>query len=414
MIKKLKIKFLLTIMFFVTAIILSLVTVIAVVPVQREKREAEIFLEMIIDTPEQLQEESGRDMPREPKPMQRPEPIKDGENNRFSVSNIVTAQLDDEMNIVSWFSDRQDLYDEEYIRETALRVCESGDEFGTVDGQYYMIRKSSSGYSFALIDNGVAISNARRTLLLAVASGMGAWILLFVLAFMLVDRMTKPVTQAFEKQKQFVADAGHELKTPIAVISANVNVLEGETGENKWLSYIKTEAERMNGLVKNLMLLAQMEDSSKTVTHTEFDMSKAVMRAGLPFESLAFEKGTVIRFDVQPDIKLNGNEEQIEQLAAILLSNAVKYGNEKGIISLSLTRERKKITLSVYNTGQGISEDEKIKIFDRFYRVDKARSRSSGSYGLGLAIAKTIADENGGRISVESEYGKWVRFDVVF
>lgn len=413
MIKKLKIKFLFTIMFFVTAIILSLVTVIAVVPIQREKREAQIFLEMIIDTPEQLPEEPVRDMPREPKPMQRPEPINGGENNRFSFSNIVTARLNESMSIVSWFSDRQDLYDEEYIEETAMKVV-GGDEFGTVDGQYYMIRKSSSGYSFALIDNGVAISNARRTLLLAAVSGVGAWILLFILAFMLVDRMTKPVAQAFEKQKQFVADAGHELKTPIAVISANVNVLENETGENKWLSYIKTEADRMNGLVKNLMQLAQMEDSSKEINHSEFDMSKAVMKAGLPFESLAFEKGTVIKFDVQPDIKLNGNEEQIEQLAAILLSNAVKYGSEKGVISLSLTRERKKITLSVYNTGQGISEEEKAKIFDRFYRVDKARSRANGSYGLGLAIAKTIADENGGKISVESEYGKWVRFDVVF
>lgn len=414
MIKKLKIKFLLTIMFFVTAIILSLVTVIAVVPVQREKKEAEIFLEMIIDTPGQFSQEPVRDMPREPKPMQRPEPMKNGENSKFSFSNIVTAQLDGNMNIVSWFSDRQDLYDEEYIKETAMRVYESGDKSGTVDGQYYMIKESDYGYSFALIDNGVAISNAKRTLLITVGSGMGAWILLFILAVMLVNRMTKPVAQAFEKQKQFVADAGHELKTPIAVISANVNVLESETGENKWLSYIKTEADRMNALVKNLMLLAQMEDSSKKVLHNEFDMSKAVMRAGLPFESLAFEKGTVIKFDIQPDIKINGNEEQIEQLAAILLSNAVKYGNEKGIINLSLTRERKKTTLSVYNTGQGVSEDEKLKIFDRFYRVDKARSRSSGSYGLGLAIARTIADENGGKILVESEYGKWVRFDVIF
>lgn len=414
MIKRLKIKFLLTIMFFVTAIIVSLVTVISVVPIQRDRREAQSFLEMIIDLPKEIPDEPVRDLPDEPRPMQRPQPNQGNENNMFSVSNLVTAQLDENGSVVSWFSDRQDLYDEEYIKTAAAQVIKNSGEFGTVDGQYYMIKKTDYGYAFALIDNGVAIANARRTLVLAVVSGMGAWILLLILAVLLVNRMTKPVAEAFEKQKQFVADAGHELKTPIAVISANANVIEAETGENKWLSYIKDEAQRMDGLVKNLMALAEMEDSSKAVKHREFDMSKAVMRAGLPFESLAFEKGIVIRFEVQPDIKLTGNEEQIEQLVGILLSNAVKYGSEKGIISLSLIRERKKITLSVYNTGQGVSKDEKEKIFDRFYRVDKARSRASGNYGLGLAIAKAIAEEHHGKIAVESEYGEWIRFDLIF
>lgn len=410
MIKNLKIKFLLTIMFFVTVIIASLVTVISVVPVQRGREEARAFLERITEMPNDMPINHG--IQPQPRPMQRPELDFGKENNMFSISNLVTAQLDKNGALISWFSDRRDLYDEEYIKAAAARILNNSKEFGTVDGQYYLINENSSGYYLALLDNAVAFKNLRNTLVIALISGAAAWALLLVLAVFLVNKMTKPVAEAFEKQKRFVADAGHELKTPLAVISANANVLESEIGDNKWISYIQTETGRMDSLVKNLMELAAIDDASKSFNHSVFDLSKAVLSAGLPFESLAFEKGTVIQFEVQPDIIYKGGEEQIKQLVTILLSNAVKYGNERGIIRVSLSAERKKISLSVYNTGQGIENEEKSKIFDRFYRVDKARSRQSGSYGLGLAIAKAIADEHGGKISVDSEYGKWICFNV--
>lgn len=410
MIKKLKIKFLLTIMFFVTVIIASLVTVISVVPVQRGREEARAFLERITEMPSDIPINHG--IQPEPRPMRRPELDFGKEKNMFSISNLVTAQLDKSGNLISWFSDRQDLYDEEYIKSAAAEILAQNDEFGTMDGQYYLISENSGGYYLALLDNGVAFENSRNTLVLALASGAAAWALLLVLAVFLVNKMTEPVAMAFEKQKRFVSDAGHELKTPLAVISANANVLESEIGDNKWISYIQTETGRMDSLVKNLMELAAIDDASKASNHSDFDLSKAVLSAGLPFESLAFEKGAVIQFEVQPDITYKGNEEQIKQLVTILLSNAVKYGNERGIIRVSLSAERKKVSLNVYNTGQGIENEEKNKIFDRFYRVDKARSRQSGSYGLGLAIAKAVVEEHGGKISVDSEFGKWICFNV--
>lgn len=410
MIKKLKIKFLLTIMFFVTAIIASLVTVISVVPVQRGREEARAFLERIVESPLDIQPVP--EIPMAPRPMQRPELDFGKENNMFSISNLVIAQLDANGNLVSWFSDRQDLYDEEYIKSASSKILNKSNEFGVVDGQYYLIGERAGGYYLALLDNSIAFENSRNTLILAIASGIGAWVLLLVLSVLLVNKMTEPVAEAFEKQKRFVADAGHELKTPLAVISANANVLENEVGNNKWISYIQTETVRMDSLVKNLTELASIEDMSNSEQRAEFDLSKAVLSAGLPFESLAFEKGTVIQFDVQPNIIYKGNEEQLKQLVTILLSNAVKYGNERGVIKVNLSSERKKISLSVYNTGQGIAAEEKDKIFDRFYRVDKARSRQSGNYGLGLAIAKAIVDGHGGKISAESEYGSWISFNI--
>ena len=408
MIKKLKIKFLLTIMFFVTVIIASLVTVISVVPVQRGREEARAFLERIIEMPDDAPIRQGI----QPRPMERPKLDFGKEKSMFSFSNLITAQLDKSGNIVSWFSDRQDLYDEEYITAAAEKILAENGNFGALDGQYYLISENSGGYYLALLDNAVAFKNLRNTLVIALVSGAAAWALLLVLAVFLVNKMTKPVAEAFEKQKRFVADAGHELKTPLAVISANANVLENEIGENKWISYIQTETGRMDGLVKNLMELAALDDSPKASNYTDFDLSKADLSASLPFESLAFENGKVIQLEIQPNITYMGSEEQIKQLSTILLSNAVKYGGERGIIKVSLSAERKKISLSVYNTGQGIENEEKSKIFDRFYRVDKARSRQNGSYGLGLAIAKAIVDEHGGKISVDSEYGKWICFNV--
>lgn len=415
MIKRLKRRFLFTIMFFVTAIIASLITVVSVVPIQRDRREARAFLERITEMPQNsaLTDKIPRDIPSEPKPMQRPMSEFDKENDIFSISNLVTAQVDADGSVISWFSDRQDLYDEEYISSAAEKIIGRNEDFGTIDGQYYVLKENNDGYFIALVDNSVAIQSSRRNLIIGLSAGTVSWVLLLILAVFLVNKMIQPVVTAFEKQKQFVSDAGHELKTPIAVVAANANVLENEIGENKWLSYIKTETNRMDSLVKNLMELAKIDDASKVSRHCEFNVSNAVLSAGLPFESLAFEKGTVINFEVQSNIVYKGDEEQIKQLVTILLSNAVKYGNERGVIRVTLSKERKKISLSVFNTGQGISTEEKNKIFDRFYRVDKARSRESGSYGLGLAIAKAIVDEHGGKIGVESKQGEWIRFDIL-
>ncbi|MBQ9083512.1 MAG: hypothetical protein IJY28_08440, partial [Clostridia bacterium] len=216
------------------------------------------------------------------------------------------------------------------------------------------------------------------------------------------------------QQRRFIADAGHELKTPIAVISANSNVLQSEIGENRWLTHIQNETGRMETLVRQLMTLAQIDQVDRIIEHQPFNASQAVMRSALPFETLAFEKGIVLNTYIQPNITMTGREDQICQLVGIFVNNAIRYGAENGEIRVLLTRVRKKITLSVYNTGIGVAEEERTKIFDRFYRVDKARSRSGGNYGLGLAIAKAILEEHGAQIAVEGEYGKWVRFVMTF
>ncbi len=416
MIKKLRHRVLITIMSFVTAILLAFILAITLIPAGRDRHEVRSFLEQVTDASmAAVKGKPGDAMPnavppRDSLPMTQPQPGNGG--NMFASSNMLTAALDANGGILSWFSDRRDLYDEEYIEAAAQKIINKAERFGSYDGQYYLLRDTENGYMLAMLDNSVGFENLRRTLVISSAAGVAAWIALLIVSTFLVNKMTRPVSTAFEKQRQFISDAGHELMTPISVVAANANVLQTEIGENKWLSYINEECKRMELLVHELMALAEVDDERKSVEHNSFDMSKAVLAAALPFESLAFERGMTIRFELRPDVRCRGNEEQIKQLVTILMSNAVKYGNERGVIRISLTQERKRAVLCVYNSGQGIAPEERDRIFDRFYRVDKSRSRGSGSYGLGLAIAKSIVDEHDGQIAVDGEQGSWIQFSV--
>ena len=409
MIKQLRKKVLVTIMCFVTLIIAAFLIVINAVPVQRDRQEAREYLTRMSEIGggrPQLSPLPAGGAPDAP-------PNERGGGNMFSMANAVTVRLSADGSVLSWDGDREESFSREYLTAFAEDVLASGKEFGVRDGQYYLLRSAGTQRLLLLLDNGIGFASARRNLLLSLAAGAAAWVLLLTLSVFLVNRMTGPVAEAFERQRQFIADAGHELKTPIAVIAANANVLESESGGSKWLSYIRTETQRMDGLVKDLTALAAMDASEGKGELAELDLSSAVLSAALPFESLAFERGMTLSLDVKDGVRCRGNEERLMQLVTILLSNALKYGEEGGEIKVTLRQDHRRALLQVYNTGQGIRPEELERIFDRFYRADKARSRASGSYGLGLAIAKAIVTEHGGRISAASEPGKWARFDVL-
>lgn len=236
----------------------------------------------------------------------------------------------------------------------------------------------------------------------------------FVLTMVLTKRAMQPIYDTLNQQRQFISDAGHELKTPITIISANVDILEDEIGENKWLSYIRTQTDRMRTLVTEMMDLTRLENDTARQERTEFSLSEVVENTVLPFESTAYEQHKTLHTDIQPNIKYTGNQAQIEQLIGIFMDNAVKYANDNGEIRVSLTQNKDKKILKFYNTGIGVQEEEKEKIFRRFYRSDTSRTRQTGGYGLGLSIAKEIADAHKIKIHIESEPGQWVSFILTF
>lgn len=304
-------------------------------------------------------------------------------------------------------------HDSDLSEEDILLIGEKADpeqEHGVVAGHYlYLSRQTENGHELFFLDYSVEHSMIFDLFILCLAAGLAGIFLLFLAVLFLSRWMIRPVEDTLEKQKQFIADASHELKTPLTIISANAEVLSSSLGENKWLAHILEQIGRMNALIRELMDLARMDAAQKALPMAPFDLSRVVATAALSFESLAYESGKTYRMDIPEGISYQGDESAIRQLVTILLDNAFKYADERGTIVISLIRKGEKRTLSVMNTGKGISSEEQKHIFERFYRSDASRSRLSGSdeqaggYGLGLSIAASIVASHRGRIGVRSD-----------
>lgn len=227
----------------------------------------------------------------------------------------------------------------------------------------------------------------------------------------LVKWMIRPIEESFEKQKQFIADSSHELKTPLAVIMASAEAMEAEY-PCKWLDNITYESKRMSDLISQLLNLTKT-DSQETMILENTDLSKLTEKALLPYESIIFEKGACLNYSIQPDIYMEADSTQFKQLVAILLDNAVEHTYKNGVIDLNLAKKGHTITLAVANNGEPLKKGEEDKIFERFYRGDSSRNRKKGHYGLGLSIAKSIVLNHQGQIRAFSKEG-WTYFVVTF
>ncbi len=227
-------------------------------------------------------------------------------------------------------------------------------------------------------------------------------LIIFFLSSKITNWIIKPVEESFNKQKEFIADASHELKTPLAVITSNIDMIEGKKDDKKWIDNIKNESDRMNKLIINLLDLAKLE-SQNNVEKTNINLSKIFEKTILPFEGIMFEKNIKLSYDIPDNIEFICDEEQIKELIVILIDNAIKHS--KGKVIANLKKDRKNIIMEITNSGDPIPEGDEEKIFERFYKVDKSRNRKDNNYGLGLAIAKSIVTENNGVITAESKNG---------
>lgn len=299
---------------------------------------------------------------------------------------------------------------EAVIRQAVQRAPGGGKSGGF---RYYKVEKPY-GYYVAMMDSRQGLETLFSRHLLKVMAVFGLPILLIVIlvSIFLSKLILRPAVAAFEKQKQFISDAGHELKTPLAAISVNAAVLRDELGENKYMDCIQSEAERMQGLIRRMLDVACLEDGGASPEQrVRFSLSEVVYQSTLPFESMAFEQDIRYTVQIQEGCMYTGDPTRIRQLMAILLDNAFKYGRSGGEVAVRLRREGRRSLIEVYNTGQGISREDLPHIFERFYRCDKARP-GNGSYGLGLAIAQSIVQNCRGTLTAESEYGAWTRFRV--
>ena len=242
---------------------------------------------------------------------------------------------------------------------------------------------------------GVLIRNTFRI-------GLFIVILVFSLSYFIAGWILKPLEESYKRQKQFISDAGHELKTPVATIDANAELLYSDIGDNKWLDNIRYESRRMTELIRQLLDLVRTE-TVKNIKE-DVDFGRIVMGSALVYEAVAFEKGYLIETDIDDDIVIHADKGQMEQLAAILIDNAIDHASGDGAINISLKKDRSRVILSISNPGDEITDEDMKNLFERFYRADKSHS-DNGHYGLGLAIAKAIVTSHKGSISVKSGGG---------
>lgn len=230
-------------------------------------------------------------------------------------------------------------------------------------------------------------------------------------SFFITKKSVKPVEESYKKQKEFIANASHELKTPLTVMNTNIDVLllSKELKGNKWLTYIKTEISRMNKLTNDLLYLAKTSEVDNT-NKTEFNASTLIEGIVLGFEAVAFENKIELNYNLEKNINIIYDQSQFTQLLLVLIDNAIKYTPENESVNVKLLKNNKTTLLSVKNTGVSLSKDEVSNVFNRFYMKDKSREKSRNSYGLGLSIASEISKNNDSKLTVESVESEYTNF----
>ena len=390
MLKTLRRKFVVTAMVAVTALLLVLLGGINGVNLWLNSRDTDMLLLALSDGEGTIRPE------REGPGLFRP-PL-DGDAAMSAV--YFTVRLDADGKAVYMDVSRISSVTEEEAAQYAEEAAASGESKGNEGRFKYRITASREGQGSTAVFLDVS-EDTRSMLTVAVLSllaGAGCWLAALLAVMLLSKRAISPIAESMARQKQFITDAGHEIKTPLAIIRANADALELHQGESRWSRNIRNQTERLDSLTKRLLALARLDEGGPRPEETELDISELIKDAASQFAEPAEAAGLSIDADIEPGLRLRGVQEYVSELAGILLDNAVKYSAPGSVITLRLSREGGKAVLRVRNRcAQPVEAPERL--FDRFYRGDAARTQSSGGIGLGLAIARSLAESMGGTLT---------------
>lgn len=301
--------------------------------------------------------------------------------------------------------------DEEEAAVYAQNVFLSGSSSGFWGNYRYLLCENEQGSLIIFLDCGRSLSSFRMTLLASVLLALLGLLAVLVLLLILSKRIVRPMAESYEKQKQFITDAGHELKTPMTIISADADLAEMECGENQWISDIRRQAQRLTDLTNDLIYLSRMEEEQPKLQLIDFPLSDVAEEMAQSFQALAKSQEKEFSLHIQPMLSFHGDEKAIRQLLSILLDNALKYSPAGGHLELGLEKQGRAIVLTVSNTSaQPVEQDKISHLFDRFYRTDQSRNSQTGGYGLGLSIARSIVLAHKGKIRTESPDGRTLTF----
>ena len=326
------------------------------------------------------------------------------DTNQFKLSTFYSVAISYDNKVIEIRNDDAAVYTDAELESAARQVLEKSDTNGVIDNLVYY-RMDKGGYTLVSFMDNTIIRESMNTLFrYTLIFGGVAIVALYFLAVYLAKKIVTPLEESYQKQKQFISDAGHELKTPVSVVSANAELLSREIGDNQWLANIQYENERMGKLVGQLLELARTENVTPQMEY--LDLSRLVAGGVLPFESVAFENGLTLNSQIADGIISLGNSTQLSQLVSILVDNAIRHSRNGKEVFISLTHTRSNAVFSVINDGESIPQEQMAQLFERFYRADEARNGEDKHYGLGLAIAKAIVEAHHGKIEVSCYDGK--------
>ena len=309
--------------------------------------------------------------------------------------------------------------DEEDVARAAAEAVAAGTDSGRLRGENlrFLVERRGLWLEIAFADLTWEQSAIRRQALTAALVLALALAGAFAVSAALARRLVRPVEESWKRQQQFVADASHELKTPLTVLLADADILLGHSGDTiesqrRWVEHIRDEGLRMKELVQDLLFLARGDAAGWSRPQEQADLSGLCGDCVMSFEPVAFEAGLALNSELAPGVTLTGSGDELRRLCAILLDNACKYCGPGGTVTVTLTAGDHRAELTVHNTGAPIPPEAQPHLFERFYRADAARTRDQGGSGLGLAIAAAIVERHRGRIAVHSAEGEGTAFTV--
>lgn len=293
------------------------------------------------------------------------------------------------------------------------RVLLKGRKKGYYENYRYLVNRDESGIVILFLNAEVPLQFMRSLFWVSIGIGCASLLLVFLLVVFLSRRAIRPYVQNMERQKQFITDAGHELKTPITSIATSADIAAMEHEGDEWILNIQKQSARLAHLVEELVALSRLDEGVPFPEKSRFSLSDAVWETTEPFAVLAKAKGKDYSQRIEENLTVYGDRNSIQRMISILLDNAVKYSDKEGKIRLDIYRRRGKIRIEVFNTCDLPDISNLDRLFDRFYRVDESRSKLSGGTGIGLSMARAIVEAHGGKIRVKSPDGKTICFSII-
>ncbi|MGN0823645.1 MAG: sensor histidine kinase [Candidatus Coproplasma sp.] len=410
MIKKLRKKFIIVATCSVLAVLILIVGIINIVNYTNVIKNADHIVTLLQEgggtfgvDGERISEngtaQSGQtnDLPRKPiSPMSPETPFE---------TRFFTVIIDENGTACTVNTDKIAAVDQTQATAYAISLYENNKDKGFCDNYRYGTTDTADGGTmYIFVDCTKELTSFKNFLLVSIIVAISAFVAVFVLVFFLSGKVMKPVAESYAKQKRFITDASHEIKTPLTIIGANTEILEMQGVENEWTYGIKEQIKRLTSLTEKLVFLARMDEESQTLKATDFSLSDAVEETIKPFSAVAVSKGLTLEGDIQKNISYCGDESMIRQLISLLADNALKYSDENGRITVRLKTVGGKIQLTVSNPAKDLDGDLSI-LFERFYRNDKSRNSQTGGHGIGLSVADAIVSAHKGKIAAHAENG---------